>query len=296
MRGITTAAGRYVTPLRYPGGKGKLAGLIKSVLECNSLVDAVYVEPFAGGAGIALALLLDEYVSRVHINDIDKGVYGFWHSVVHDTEALCRLVRNRRVSRAEWHRQKAVIGNLEREDLLACGFATLFLNRTNRSGIIASGGMIGGAAQDGQWKLNARYNKGELIRRIEAIARFRDRISLHRSDAADLLKKLLPVLPKRTLLYLDPPYYVKGQRRLYANFYEHKDHEEIAKLVTDSNRPWVVSYDDVREIRALYSHHRSIRYQLGYSACERYRGSEVMYFSDGLSIPREVRARRSVAN
>lgn len=296
MREATTAAGRYVTPLRYPGGKGKLAGLIKSILERNALMDAVYVEPYAGGAGVALSLLLDEYVSRVHINDIDKGVYGFWHSVVNETDALCRLIRDRRVSRAEWHRQKAVINNSEQEDLLACGFATLFLNRTNRSGIIASGGMIGGAAQTGRWKLDARYNKIELVRRIEAIARFRDRISLHRCDAARLLKELLPVLPERTLLYLDPPYYVKGQRRLYANFYEHKDHAEIAKIITASHRPWVVSYDDVKEIRALYSEHQSIRYQLGYSACERYAGSEVMYFSNGLRVPRDVRCRRGVPN
>src|SRR6266542_3985338 len=139
--------------------------------------------------------------------------------------------------------------------------------------------MIGGAAQTGRWKLDARYNKTELIRRIESIARFRDRISLHRCDAAKLCKELLPELPDRTLLYLDPPYYVKGQRRLYANFYEHKDHEEIATILSASNRPWVVSYDDVKEIRSLYSGTQSIRYTLGYSACERYAGSEIMYFS-----------------
>src|SRR6266542_1389770 len=150
----TTAAGRYTSPLRYPGGKGKLAGLIKCVLESNSLMNAVYVEPYAGEAGITVSLLLDEYVSRVHINDIDKSVYGFWHSVLNDTDALCRLIRDRQVSRAEWHRQKAVMNNNMREDLLAYGFATLFLNRTNRSGIIASGGMIGGAAQTGRWKLD----------------------------------------------------------------------------------------------------------------------------------------------
>lgn len=278
--------GRYFSPLRYPGGKAKLAGVVKRVVETNDLLDAVYVEPYAGGASVALALLLGEYVKRIHINDIDRCIFGFWHSVLNETDALCKLIRDRRVSRAEWSRQKAIHARADREGLLECGFAAFFLNRTNRSGIIASGGMIGGANQTGAWKIDARYNKDELIRRIERIAGFRGRISLHNLDSAELLRGLLPTLPHRTLLYLDPPYYIKGQRRLYANFYDHGDHEEIATMLARSDHRWIVSYDDVKQVRRLYRTFRAVRYQLGYSASEVCAGSEVMFFSDNLIIPR----------
>lgn len=279
---------RYVSPLRYPGGKAKLANYIKLLVEKNNLSDGVYVEPYAGGASVALRLLQDEYVSRIHINDLDRAVFGFWHSVLNETEALCRLIRDRRVSQAEWHRQKAVQTHARdvAVPLLDLGFSTFFLNRTNRSGIIASGGMIGGARQTGEWKIDARYNKPELISRIEFIARYRDRISLYNADAIDLLRDVLPTLPKKTFLYLDPPYYVKGKRRLYANSYEHEDHAEIAKIVTATDYPWVVSYDDTKEIRALYKGRRSRAYGLGYTARDRYEGAEIMFFNDRLRLPR----------
>lgn len=276
---------RYVSPLRYPGGKAKLADFVKAILEQNRLLDGHYVEPYAGGASVALSLLVDEYVSRVHINDLDPAVHAFWHSVLHDTDALCRLIRDKRVSAAEWRRQRAVQETPTTADALALGFSTFFLNRTNRSGIIASGGMIGGNDQSGKWKLDARYNKVALIRRIERIARYRDRISLHCSDALELLKKLIPTLPPKSLLYLDPPYYVKGQRRLYANFYEHADHARVAALVTRAPLPWIVSYDDVPPIRKLYRGFRVIRYHLSYSARDRYDGAEAMFVSAGLRVP-----------
>jgi DNA adenine methylase len=148
--------------------------------------------------------------------------------------------------------------------------------------------MIGGAQQTGEWKIDARYNKPELIARIEAIGRYRDRISLHNSDALVLLHKLLPTLPMKTLLYLDPPYYVKGKRRLYANFYEHGDHASIAEVVRKTQRPWVVSYDDTREIRGLYKGLRSRAYGLGYSARDVYEGAEIMFFSPHLRLPRGI--------
>jgi DNA adenine methylase len=277
---------RYLSPLRYPGGKAKLADFVKLLLEQNQLLDGVYVEPYAGGASVALSLLHGEYVSKVHINDLDRAVFSFWHSVLNDTEQFCRLVNDRRVSRAEWHRQKAVQGRPWNHTLLELGFSTFFLNRTNRSGIIASGGMIGGAQQTGEWKLDARYNKAELTNRIQTIARYRDRIVLHNEDASDLLRKLFRTLPRKSLVYLDPPYYVKGKRRLYANFYEHDDHAAIASLVENALRPWIVSYDDAREIRALYNGFESRSYQLGYSASGRYEGAEVMFFSPDLLVPR----------
>jgi DNA adenine methylase len=276
---------RYVTPLRYPGGKSKLAGFVRTLLEKNDLAGGTYVEPFAGGASIAISLLLSDHVAKVHINDLDLSIYAFWHSVIHETEALCRLIRNKRISVAEWRRQHLVQRNRDSHDLLGLGFSTFFLNRTNRSGIICSGGMIGGANQNGKWKLDARFNKHELVQRIERIASLQNRITIHREDAEHLLQHLLPLLPQKTLVYLDPPYYVKGQRRLYANFYQHNDHERIAGIMRTTRTPWLVSYDDQPEIQDLYRDFRSCRYRLTYTVRERAEGSEVLFFSNGLSIP-----------
>ena len=161
----------------------------------------------------------------------------------------------------------------------------LILNRTNRSGIIHSGGVIGGLKQAGEWKLDARFYRESLIKRIETIADYRNRISLYNRDAAELLGILFTSLPTKSLLYLDPPYYVKGKRRLYANYYEHSDHAQIAKLLAVAKHSWLVSYDDAPEVRALYRGYRRRAYGVPYTAHERYQGREIIFFSHGLTLP-----------
>lgn len=275
---------RFNTPLRYPGGKGKLSDFVKLIILENKLLDGHYVEPYAGGAGIAFSLLFEEYVSSIHINDLNKSVYSFWHAVLFETEALCNLIQNTHVDMKEWLRQKSIQDCPSRFTSLEVGFSTFFLNRTNRSGII-KGGVIGGKEQNGFWKLDARYNKEDLISRIKKIAKYRDRIYLYNLDAAKFIKNILPQLPDKTLINFDPPYYVKG-KGLYENYYIHQDHELIARLISDIKRQnWIVSYDNVSEIRELYEDYRHIIYGLNYSASVRYRGSEVMFFCEKLVIP-----------
>jgi len=275
----------HFTPLRYPGGKGKLAPFVKRLIEMNNLLDGEYVEPYAGGAAIALELLLQEYVARIHINDISRPVFSFWNAVLNHTEELVRLVRDTPLTVRAWDRQKAVFANRDDHDDVALGFATFFLNRTNRSGIL-NGGMIGGRKQTGRWKIDARYNAPELGGRIEAIARVRRRINISCQDARIFLREKLATLPDRTLIYLDPPYYEKG-KGLYYDFYEHEDHERIARVVRNriKRQKWIVSYDNVKAIRVLYAGSRSISYGIGYSARERRDGAELMFFSDCLAVP-----------
>jgi len=277
---------RHFTPLRYPGGKAKLANFVKAILNRNCLEDAHYVEPYAGGASVGLELLLNEHVAHVHINDIDRSIFAFWHSVLNDTQALCDRITKARLSIVEWRKQRSIQRRAQQANLLALGFSTFYLNRTNRSGIIFSGGPIGGLKQNGKWKLDARFYRDTLIARIESIARYRGRITLSNLDAAAFLRRLLPTLPKKSLLYLDPPYYIKGKRRLYANSYEHSDHVEIATLLNGYNQPWLVSYDNVPEIRALYKGYRHRKYQLQYTARDRYQGAEVVFFSHNLALPK----------
>jgi DNA adenine methylase len=277
----------FYTPLRYPGGKGKLVPYLKRLLEENSLVDGVYVEPYTGGAAVAMELLLHEYVKKVYINDISAGVAAFWRSVLNDTEALCSAIARTKVTMTEWHKQREIQMHPDKHNDLKLGFSTFFLNRTNRSGIL-NAGVIGGKEQSGKWKIDARFNAADLVQRIRTIARLRNRIEFYQLDALDFIDEIVPLLPSKSLIYLDPPYYVKGSD-LYLHHYQHDDHVKIAKRVARlRTKNWIVSYDNAPEIQHMYSKFRSIVYGLSYSAQDRYKGAEIMFFSDGLTIPDAV--------
>jgi DNA adenine methylase len=273
----------YYSPLRYPGGKGKVAEYFKALFKDNLLYDGIYVEPYAGGASVALSLLFNEYASRIIINDIDVSIYSFWYSVLNQTDELCKLITDTPVSLQEWDRQRDIQKRKSQFGALKVGFSTFYLNRTNRSGII-NAGIIGGKKQTGTWKLDARFNKKDLVKRIQRIALYKDKIDLHNLDAIDLIRRIRGRLPSKSLFYFDPPYYVKG-KDLYLNYYKHNDHEEIAKKIAGlSKHKWVVSYDNVNPICDLYSKFRQVKYSLNYSAASANKGEEVMIFSDNLYI------------
>ncbi|MEK4382425.1 DNA adenine methylase [Aeribacillus sp. FSL K6-2848] len=275
--------GRY-SPLRYPGGKRKLSNYVKLILKENELLDGTYVEPFAGGAGIALSLLIDGYVTKVVINDINKSIFAFWYSVLNKTDELCKLICDTPVTVEQWKKQKNVQKNAMNCSLLELGFSTFFLNRTNRSGIL-SGGVIGGLNQNGKYKIDARFNKKNLISRIEKIARYKNRILLLNLDASELITDVLPGLPQKTLVYLDPPYYHKG-RDLYENHYSHEDHEFLAKLIrTKITQYWLLTYDNTPQIKEMYKGLRQKNFSLNYSLANKYMGSEIMFFCNQLLIP-----------
>lgn len=274
----------FYTPLRYPGGKAKLSYYIKSVIEQNDLLDGHYVEPFAGGAGVALELLFQEFVQQIHINDLDVAIYSFWDTVVNEPECICKLIQDTPVTIDEWHKQKNILTTKSDVSSLELAFATFFLNRTNRSGILKAG-VIGGKHQAGEWKLDVRFNKKDLISRIQKIASYQSRIKIYNLDTAKLLKTLPKKLPEKSLVYLDPPYYIKGQG-LYRNFYEHKDHVEIRTLLDKiEDIPWLVSYDNADEIGSIYTGYRKQVFDLQYSAQTKRVASEVMIYSNGLNIP-----------
>jgi DNA adenine methylase len=274
----------FTSPLRYPGGKSILADFFKLVIRKNKLLDGHYAEVYAGGAGLAWPLLFGEYVQRVYINDLNKSVYAFWSAALYHTEEFCRLVHNTPVTIEEWRRQRAIQLEPSKHTQMELAFSTFFLNRTNRSGII-SGGVIGGKAQSGKWRLDARFNKDDLTTRIQRLARYADRVSLYNLDAAVFMSDVLPKLPLRTLVYMDPPYFAKGNG-LYEDRYTPNDHATIASLVAIIKQPWIVSYDDVPQIKDLYRGYRKLTYSISYSAQLRYSGAEVMFFSPTLVIPR----------
>lgn len=279
---------KLYTPLRYPGGKARFAPLIAEVMHSNNLVGGHYLEPYAGGAGVALILLIDGMVEEIHINDADPAVAVFWRIATQQSVALSNMVANEPVTMEAWHHWKSVMLGEVLATELERGFATLFMNRTNRSGILKAG-VIGGKAQTGTYKLGERFMRDELCTRLERIGVHANAIHVYEEDAHQLLLRCHKFLPIKSLIYLDPPYYVKGAG-LYRNFYNHEDHVQIARLLGSMRfrRPWIVSYDNTDEIQEMYSYARSFTYGLHYTAQRRYTGSEVMFFSERLTPPVQV--------
>lgn len=273
------------TPLRYPGGKQRLTPFILELLSANGLEGGHYVEPYAGGAGVAMELLASGHVQTVHLNDSSLPIYAFWQAAVNNTDAFCSRISRAVLNVEEWRRQREILRNPTEHDLFDLGFATFYLNRTNRSGVL-SGGVIGGLAQTGKWKIDARFPRNELIRRLEVIGTFRDVIHIENSDAEHFITQYIPTLPDNTLVYCDPPYFEKASR-LYLNHYAPSDHERIASIIqSQGRRKWVVSYDAVDQILGYYSARRKFLYSLQYNAARAYKGNEVFVFSDGLVVPR----------
>jgi DNA adenine methylase len=276
---------KLYSPLRYPGGKAKFAPFVAELMAQNELVGGHYLEPYAGGAGVALELLFHGFASHIHINDLDPAINAFWRTVTENPEGLLKLLWDTPINMDEWFKWRAVLRGETEATLTELGFATFFMNRTNRSGIL-KGGVIGGLTQSGVDKLDARMKRPVLNSRVERIAVRANDISVYCEDAHRLLSRTAEFLPKKSLIYLDPPYYVKG-RGLYRNFYVHDDHLRIAKLLQARKFkfPWLVSYDAVDEIRAMYGISSGLSYGLNYSAQTQYVGSEVMFFSRALKVP-----------
>ncbi|MBZ9909446.1 MULTISPECIES: DNA adenine methylase [Mesorhizobium] len=276
------------SPLRYPGGKAPLTGLVSQIIRLNKLQYGHYAEPYAGGCGLALGLLYGGYVSDIHINDIDRGIWAFWNVVLNQTDDFIDLMNRTPVTLDEWRRRREMQRNQRGLSPLEIAFTTFFLNRTNRSGIIKNAGVIGGLGQVGDYKIDCRFTKSELERRIRRVQRYRDHIHLHRKDALDFLKHVERNLPERTFLCIDPPYFKKGST-LYTSFYDPEDHAAVATKILGLDRPWIITYDRCDEISALYKTRRQYEISLNYSAQVKRVGSELLVVSKGLKVPDELR-------
>jgi len=275
----------HKTPLRYPGGKQKLAPFILEILKENDLEGGTYAEPYAGGGGVGIELLLTDKISHFYLNDSCIAIYSFWNSVLRRTDEFCRRVRDTDLTVPIWKEQREVLSCTDEFDEIDIGFATFYLNRCNRSGIIAGGGLIGGLDQSGDWKMDARFPKKKLITRIEAIAENRKSITVSKLDAEKFIQTVMPNLPADSLTYFDPPYFKKASG-LYFNAYKDADHQRIAKAIQASAGRWVVSYDNTPQIRKHYMERRQFAFSLQYNAATAYKGREVFFFSDETSIPR----------
>lgn len=270
------------TPLRYPGGKTSLFAFFDTVIKKHKWHDVTYIEPYAGGAGAGISLLLLEKVRSIVINDYDPAIYSFWLSLKEHNAEFIERVSNTPVTVKEWERQKKVYKAADTSDRLSLGFATFFLNRTNRSGIL-NAGPIGGKQQLGEWKIDARYNKQNLIEKIKLIGLYSDRITVLNEDGVDVIER--HVKDPKSFFYVDPPYFVKGAD-LYLNAFKLKDHHRLATSLNKHRKAkWILSYDNEKDILNLYPNRECRTFDLRYSAHHNSKiGSELMIFSDAVNM------------
>ena len=277
----------FYSPLRYPGGKNKLSAFIANICTDNS-INGLYVEPYAGGASVALFLLLEGFVNKIIINDKDRSIYAFWYSVLNKPDKLCALIDRTKISIDNWHQLREVQNHKNKAGLLELGFSTLFMNRTNRSGII-TGGPIGGRNQEGNYKIDCRFNKNNIKKRILNIASRKKDIKLYKKDALELIDIVEQnANGNNTIIYFDPPYYLKASS-LYLNHYDKESHQIVCNRIKQiSNVQWIVSYDNVPEIQRLYSNFNKNEYSLYHTAYKARKGNEVLFFSSRLKQPESV--------
>lgn len=280
------------TPLRYPGGKSVLTSFFRELFHMNHMERVVYAEPYAGGVGAGINLLLLNEIERLVINDANIGIYSFWRAVVEESDRLIAAIQSTPVNLEVWRRQKAII-NESATPSFELGFATLFLSRTNRSGIL-NAGPIGGGTQESQdraiYKMDCRFNKERIIAQIQAIAAHRDQIRVHNEDAMDFLRGLRD---DNLFVYLDPPYYEQG-KALYLSYYKPEDHQKLAEyLCGEAPFRWVLSYDNVPQIREMYAGQDCYKFELNYSAADKKKGSEFITHSEGIIFPEEIKRKYS---
>ena len=269
------------SPLRYPGGKAKLYNLVSYMIRKIGN-EVVYIEPFVGGGGLALSLLLNNDVQSIVINDSDKGIYSFWKAILTETSKFLELIEKTPVTIDEWYRQKEILNKKNKRYSLELGFATFYMNRTNRSGVIKAG-PIGGYSQKGKYKLDCRFNKKELIDRILRIASRKNRIKVYNYDIKTFTKIVLPKYENR-FTYYDPPYYIKGAE-LYKNFLTHDDHVCISKMIQKDLSNWLVTYDNVPEIVQLYKMYKINKFLLNYSVANSGLAEELIFSSNDALWP-----------
>jgi DNA adenine methylase len=273
------------TPLRYPGGKSIMTSLFEEIFEINSLKNVIYAEPYAGGAGSAINLLLKDKVDEIKINDVSLGIYSFWYFLVKESDNFLKLFETTSVNLDEWQKQRKIFKTASKPSL-ELAFATFFLSRTNRSGILNAGPM-GGQDHEKQaaakYKLDCRFNKNSLYENIIKIIEKKDRIQVYNYDALTFLKKLKN---KNHFVYLDPPYFKQG-KALYINYYNYNNHLELSVfLKTINNFKWVLSYDNVTEIQDMYLDFNLYAFDLIYTAQDVKQGSELFTHSEDVILPR----------
>ena len=279
----------HTSPLRYPGGKSKISSFMEDIILLNNIEGCTLYELYAGGAGASLNILFSGLCSRIVLNDLDYHIYAFWYSILNRTEEFLKLTHDTEINIENWDIQKRIYNDFREYDILDVGFSTFFLNRSNRSGILYKAGPIGGRNQSGNYKIDVRFNKKDLIKRIEKIAGLKDKIEIHNVESLEFLATIFSFRNTNKFVFLDPPYYVQGEH-LYLSCYNDADHVGLCDTLTSNkNESWLLTYDNCDRINELYCNFRRSHLPMSYTLQSKRKSEEVMIFSDNLYLPKQLK-------
>ena len=273
---------RALSPFRYPGGKGFLTDLLRQKLMEIPGPTRGYAEPFCGGAGAAINLLLDGDADSIFINDLDARVYSAWMAIVTETERFVDCLERAKVTVDEWHRQKRIATDHVSGYSFEAGFATFFLNRTSRAGIVIGSGPVGGYEQSGNWKIDARFYRDTMVNRVKHIGAKRQSILVSNLSATDFLQSLHSSgRAANTFVFIDPPYFEIGSR-LYLDGMGENGHAILAKHLRNGlAKNWLMTYDDHPEIRKLYQGFQITELEVLYSLQRQRKVNEIVIQAAG---------------
>lgn len=269
---------RSVSPFRYPGGKAFLSSFLADRLPQSVNGERHYAEPFCGGAGAALILLKSQRVSHLHLNDADIRIYSAWRAMLTESERFIERLITTPVDLDTWHWASDLVkSGAPKEYNFDLGYATYFLNRTSRSGIIIGAGPIGGYNQTGNWKIDARFNSSALANRIRWVGSVCDKVTLTNEDGLTFLHRSLQRIPLiNTLFFVDPPY-VQAGGRLYLNAMNEAKHIALSDILQNSQlQHWILTYDDHPLIRSIYSKQKIEQLGVSYSLQNKRKENEVL--------------------
>lgn len=245
---------RYPSPLRYPGAKRKLLPHIAELLDLNNLRPDLFIELFAGGASISLALLWQGRVGSIGLVDADPLVAAFWQTVFGDAQWLVDQVLTVPLSIEKWRELKHSNPGSVRDRALKC----LYLNRTSFSGILYEhAGPIGGYLQNGKYGIDCRFNRNNLADRIRQVSSLSDRVSFVLSTDWQLALQHLKAqqasgkIRGKVVYYLDPPFFDHADR-LYRHFFKDEDHKRLRDTLLKMQESWILSYDRPDKVKDLY--------------------------------------------
>ncbi|MBE9896313.1 DNA adenine methylase [Enterococcus casseliflavus] len=280
------------SPLRYPGGKYNMLKFVKQILQENQ-IDGTYIEAFAGGAGLAVNLLLTDTVQEIVLNDYDIAIYCFWYAVVYRNEEFLEKFDRVSVTLEEWHVQKGIFDDLSKRNrlgksqMLNLGFATYFLNRTNFSGILRGATPIGGLKQTGAWKIDCQFKKQNLRPVLEELGKNVNRITIKRLDMINSFEQIFSddFDRENSLMFIDPPY-VKEGRRLYLPIKEIDEHRQLSTSILQADCKWLLTYDMHEDLLPMYNEvNQKFKYQLRYFVKEKRNEQEFLALSNDLRFP-----------
>ena len=244
-----------ISPLRYPGSKRRLVGYIEQAILLNDLKPKLFIEPFVGGASVALQLMQDDLVEKVILMDIDPLVASFWRTVFFDTDWLIEQIETIDVTLENWYWFKEFVPETTRQYALKC----LFINRTSFSGIMEGrAGPLGGRQQLSEYKIDCRFPRETLIKRVRQAAIHKDRILAIWDCSWDeglqriREKQRIGSLPDKNLFfYMDPPFFEKADA-LYRFHFQQQDHFELRNFLLKLRDSWILSYDAAPHVETLY--------------------------------------------